>query len=249
MEFPTAVAPPKSALQPPSRTHFDLSIHRAGSSTNHPYPPHNPWKICTRLVATGLVMISLIFIIVSITGNNHKYIYEDSIWFSPEGFTFGGIAILWNITEIFVVSLKRRRNRLAPASTFTDCNGIHPGAHVGIDLLNWMGLAAAGLYKAMFNYWDALSVAGGSLMALAAILTFILFVWDCVDVDRRRRMREVEMIAKAVRKVREEEGEVVVPKGMALVPVEFLERVGIRVENGKDGVIVGGLWKEKTEEV
>jgi hypothetical protein len=140
--------------------------------------------------------------------------------------------------------------------------GIHPGALVAIDLILWMGLLSAGLVEILVNYWNGLSAAAGGLGVTCrcvlrafihpnpeiplpkllaqltrptqSVLHFILFVWACVDTDRRRKQRRQEMIeqlAAAMYREQQEErnlnskGSYNVPPGMALVPIETLAQL------------------------
>lgn len=119
----------------------------------------------------------------------------------PWQFITLGISVLWNIANIIV-----RLSRPRP---------MHPGANVGMDLVLWLGLIVTGVFaifpgldnlsrseslsyysyqssrrgrlQRALNHLGVVEVVGCAFTFLAVLLHFTLFVWACVDVNRRNK--------------------------------------------------------------
>lgn len=92
------------------------------------------------------------------------YSYSSYLWVSPEGYTFLGISLIWNIAELITFCVNKR--------------GIHPGAHVALDLNLWMGFLAAGIVQLIIDSWNPVAAAAGSVKMILAYahssLSFLL---------------------------------------------------------------------------
>jgi len=115
--------------------------------------------------------------------------YEDpaqNCWYDP---LFGDvrpiviiiIAVIWNVVEFITLCINRR--------------GIHPGAHVGIDLiLSWALFSVAGvsfwiISTALNNDYLGKYIAASVFTILAALVQFVLFILDAIAVHKWRRSR------------------------------------------------------------
>ncbi|KAF1812879.1 hypothetical protein P152DRAFT_329197 [Eremomyces bilateralis CBS 781.70] len=114
--------------------------------------------------------------------NECSYDYE-GIWVSPESYTFAILSIIWNVAEFITQCVNGR--------------GIHPGAHVGLDLIIWGGLLSAALIQLLVDYEDLfdLTIGAAAIKIILTIIHFILFVWACVDTDRRRKHKRQRLAA------------------------------------------------------
>jgi hypothetical protein len=77
------------------------------------------------------------------------YYYYDYLWASPETFVFLGLSLVWNCVEFITLCVNKR--------------GIHPGAHVGLDLIIWLGLLAAAITQLLIDYWNSTAIAAGTI--------------------------------------------------------------------------------------
>lgn len=126
---------------------------------------------------------------------------EENRWLLPWQFISLGISVIWNIANIIV-----RLSRPRP---------MHPGANVGVDLVLWLSLISTGLLalfaglanlsrSEVLSYYSyqssrrgrlqralhhlgVVEVVGCAFTFLAVLLHFTLFVWACVDVNRRNK--------------------------------------------------------------
>ncbi|KAF7552661.1 hypothetical protein G7Z17_g4187 [Cylindrodendrum hubeiense] len=115
------------------------------------------------------------------------------------------LALVWDSAEIITWLLRKRKA------------GIHPGAHVGVSLIVWLGAAIVGGMQATFialvisdnsDCWEyesqsyvscASSYTGGSGLFIAVavfsclvwLIHFTLFVCACMDTARRNRNRRI----------------------------------------------------------
>ncbi|KAJ3569272.1 hypothetical protein NPX13_g6136 [Xylaria arbuscula] len=111
----------------------------------------------------------------------------------------------WDIAEFVVILVRKSTAR-----------GIHPGAHVGVELILWLGgifTISIQAYKAnwsllVYRKWD-LAATGStawayvvltqfSFLSLIVFLRFVLFVRACVEVDRRKKDRRVQQLVFAI---------------------------------------------------
>lgn len=65
---------------------------------------------------------------------------------------------------------------------FVRKKGIHPGVHVGLDLILWMGLFSSGLVQVLVNYYTALPIAAGTLKL---VCRYVFDFWSMVDLCTR----------------------------------------------------------------
>ncbi|KAF2817290.1 uncharacterized protein BDZ99DRAFT_12933 [Mytilinidion resinicola] len=107
-------------------------------------------------------------------------------------------AVAWEIADLITYCVNKR--------------GIHPGAHVGVELVLWLAMIICTVFWGINGaFWDTydyitssysfahngIAIAAVITEALSTIFHFTLFVWACVDTDRRRKMRYAEMAAMA----------------------------------------------------
>ncbi|KAI0598893.1 hypothetical protein F4775DRAFT_553518 [Biscogniauxia sp. FL1348] len=117
----------------------------------------------------------------------------------------------WDAAELIVVCARRDRGR-----------GIRAAAHVGVDLVLWLGAVATlslqsifidyragggGYYytgsyydQADYGPWFAVDITHLTLLGVLAILHFVLFVRACVEVDRHKKDRRVQELILAMQK-------------------------------------------------
>ncbi|KAJ2999208.1 hypothetical protein NUW58_g63 [Xylaria curta] len=115
--------------------------------------------------------------------------------------------ILWDVIEFIVM--------IARGGT---AKGIHPGAHVGVELILWLGSVFTIVAQAVKANWSQLgapdyvleerallpwvrvALTQFSFLGLLVILRFVLFVRACVEVDRRKKDRRVQQLVFAIQK-------------------------------------------------
>ena len=117
------------------------------------------WKISLRGLATvfAITGIGLQIKVITLTFDRNDsndyydsyYGYYNYLWVSPESFAFLGLSLIWNCAEFITFCVNKR--------------GIHPGAHVGLDLILWLGLLAAALTQLLIDYWNPTAVAAGTI--------------------------------------------------------------------------------------
>ncbi|KAI1504510.1 hypothetical protein F5X99DRAFT_371224 [Biscogniauxia marginata] len=184
---------------------MDPSLHQPYppqyQQSAHEIPVSKSWHI-TKIVFISLSMIFCIIVIgVSIAlAVDPDVLSFAIIWTIPQA----GVSLIWSIAELITICSRAGRR------------GIHPGAHVALHLLLWMGfivgvaltgflLATALLYRSDWSdyydyyydddYYDYYSNKYiGLLQALTAFLVllvivhFFLFVRACVETARRNRI-------------------------------------------------------------
>ncbi|KAI5920305.1 hypothetical protein F4810DRAFT_440499 [Camillea tinctor] len=117
--------------------------------------------------------------------------------------------LCWDAAEFIVVCARRSRAR-----------GIKPAAHVGVDLVLWLGaVTTLALQSVFIEYrtgyfyeiqdggeddaygpWFAVDITHLVMLGVLALLHFILFVRACVEVDRRKKDRRVQALILAMQK-------------------------------------------------
>ncbi|KAI1424365.1 hypothetical protein F5Y12DRAFT_452483 [Xylaria sp. FL1777] len=115
--------------------------------------------------------------------------------------------ILWDIVEFIVIIVRE-----------STAKGVHPGAHVGIELILWLGsifTIAAQAFNADWDQlgapawelrelelttWVYLALTQFSFLSFVGALRFVLFVRACVEVDRRKKDRRVQQLVFAIQK-------------------------------------------------
>jgi uncharacterized membrane protein len=118
-----------------------------------PYPYAQPTAIVVPFSKTwhwakvGLTSASLVFSIIALClsialASNIESLYVVSltiVWVAPVTI----VAILWDVAEFITLCACGKRHGATTAL------GIHPGAHVGVDLLLWLSAAIATVVSAM----------------------------------------------------------------------------------------------------
>ncbi|KAI0814330.1 hypothetical protein GGR55DRAFT_700638 [Xylaria sp. FL0064] len=115
--------------------------------------------------------------------------------------------ILWDIVEFVVIIVRGSTGK-----------GVHPGAHVGVELILWVGsvftitaqafnanwgqLGAPSwkLEELEITSWVYVALTQFSFLGLLAILRFVFFVRACVEVDRRKKDRRVQQLVFAIQR-------------------------------------------------
>ena len=67
------------------------------------------------------------------------------------------VSLGWNIAEFITICVNKR--------------SIHPGAHVGLDLIIWMGLLSSAVIQLVLDYWYPTAVAAGSIKIVSRCVT------------------------------------------------------------------------------
>jgi hypothetical protein len=116
--------------------------------------------------------------------------------------------IIWNCSEFLVMCLQRSSTK-----------GITPKAHVGVELIMWMGGVVVLAFQSSFipmyypesralpapynyqsNWRYALEITTACLTGLLVVLQFVLFVRACVEVDRRKKDRRIQKLVMALQR-------------------------------------------------
>ncbi|KAI1171466.1 hypothetical protein F4777DRAFT_591203 [Nemania sp. FL0916] len=115
--------------------------------------------------------------------------------------------ILWDIIEFIVIIVR--------GST---AKGVHPGAHVAVELILWLGSVVTITFQAIRSDWGQLSepddettdnetyswvrvaLTQFSILGLLMVLRFVFLVRACVEVDRRKKDRRVQQLVFAIQK-------------------------------------------------
>jgi uncharacterized membrane protein YhaH (DUF805 family) len=168
-------------------------------------PPVLPYSRAWHITKIMFHTLALVFSIVAVglSASLINYFYYESyiiIWTAPQAV----ISICWSVAELITVCVRRAHK------------GIHPGAHVALHLLLWLGFAAAcGLngfflgyaliddYSYYYGYgsrYDSYSTYTGlmqgvvAMCALLFLIHFFLFVRACIETHRRNSSPRVVMM-------------------------------------------------------
>ncbi|KAI0533743.1 hypothetical protein GGR58DRAFT_96291 [Xylaria digitata] len=115
------------------------------------------------------------------------------------------VFILWDVVEFIVIIVRR-----------SIAKGIHPGFHIAVELVLWLGSVATITAQALSADWG--QVAGPawssrntgsyawtyvvltqfSFLSLLGALRFVFFVRACVEVDRRKKDRRLQELVFAI---------------------------------------------------
>ncbi|KAI1110938.1 hypothetical protein F5Y14DRAFT_427235 [Nemania sp. NC0429] len=161
----------------------------------------NVIKVMLRTLCLTLSIIDVAELIAIQTGRNGL---DYPAWV---GYPALAAIILWDVVEFVVIIV---RGSMA--------KGIHPGAHVGVELIlcaggiftlvwqgynaDWGELAAPEWYleERDLGSWVQVALTQFSFLALLALLRFVFFVRACIEVDRRKKDRRVQQLVFAIQK-------------------------------------------------
>ncbi|GAP83999.1 hypothetical protein SAMD00023353_0602330 [Rosellinia necatrix] len=158
-------------------------------------------KVVLRSIALLLSIIDIAELIAIETARNAL-----DYWPSVAYPVLGGF-LLWDIVEFVVI-----------ASRGSISKGMHPGAHVGVELILWLGCVftvSAQAYKANWGQlvapdwvleavdiypWSKLALTQFVFLSTLLFLRFIFFVRACVEVDRLKKDRRLQQLVFAIQK-------------------------------------------------
>ncbi|KAI0977115.1 hypothetical protein F4678DRAFT_3271 [Xylaria arbuscula] len=113
--------------------------------------------------------------------------------------------ILWDIVEFVVIIVRESPGK-----------GVHPGAHVGVELILWLGSVFTITAQAINADWGKLgapewelrdegvatwvyvALTQFSFLSFVTLLRFVLFTRACVEVDRRKKDRRIQQLVFAI---------------------------------------------------
>ncbi|KAI0491178.1 hypothetical protein F4859DRAFT_508967 [Xylaria cf. heliscus] len=160
------------------------------------------WNIIKLVLRTLCLLLSIIDIaeLIAIeTASNALYYWPSVAYPVLAGF------ILWDVIEFIVIIV-----RGSPAK------GVHPGVHVGVELILWLGSVFTVIAQAFRADWAQLgapewtlreeeiytwvqvALTQFSFLSLLVVFRFIFFVRACVEVDRRKKDRRVQQLVIAI---------------------------------------------------
>ncbi|RVX66403.1 hypothetical protein B0A52_09633 [Exophiala mesophila] len=152
-----------------------------------PAPPTNPHLATSKhsqITASRTAILRCIGIIFGIAALGAQIAVARidffEIWISPESFVFISVSLVWNTAELLV--------------RYKKSHGIHPGAHVALDLILCLGTFCAGLLQILINHWDGRAVAAGCLKFPLSLVHLVLLVYACKDTHQLRQRRKVAVV-------------------------------------------------------
>ncbi|KXJ91662.1 hypothetical protein Micbo1qcDRAFT_57076 [Microdochium bolleyi] len=109
-----------------------------------PPPISRAWHISKLVLGCFSISFCIVLIVLAIVGwiRSRAFLYE-IVWTAPTA----GVALCWQVAE-FITLLVRRR-------AVPPYRGIHPGAHVGVHLLCWIGFVSVAVVDAFNAVWIA----------------------------------------------------------------------------------------------
>ncbi|KAF2666547.1 hypothetical protein BT63DRAFT_426997 [Microthyrium microscopicum] len=162
----------------------------------------------TRLILRGAAVLAEVIAFFIVVGVSAKCMSDSSGYFGCSEWgelLFVGLALIWNAAEFITLCINRR--------------GIHPGAHIALDLIIFgllVGPASIYIVVNSDNYYydcsdlyndpeltnsgcsenarpfQSANFAAGAFMIIAGLLHFVLFIFACITVHRWRRTRKEE---------------------------------------------------------
>ncbi|ORY58495.1 uncharacterized protein BCR38DRAFT_447478 [Pseudomassariella vexata] len=172
----------------------------------YPAQPYNTARLIpfnktwhrTKLIATSASIIFCVIILsLSLStslSSNYQSFFFSALWSGP----FVILTGLWDASELITICARRK----------TANRGIHPGAHVGVDLCVWLAgvmcviMQTTAYYDADFHYYSCdentallasryLPIAKTILafLGMLTLLHFGIFVRACVETNTRNRAR------------------------------------------------------------
>ncbi|KAI0454556.1 hypothetical protein F5B21DRAFT_234307 [Xylaria acuta] len=184
----------------------DLRIKRKPDREKLPELPivgnQKKWNIIKMVLRALCLLLSIIDIaeLIAIETASNALDYWPSVAYPAlAGF------LLWDLVEFVVIIV-----RGSPAK------GIHPGVHVGVELVLWLGSVFTLVAQALGANWGELgapdwvlrgrdllpwvrvALTQFSFLSLLVALRFIFFVRACVEVDRRKKDRRLQELVFAI---------------------------------------------------
>ncbi|KAI1262169.1 hypothetical protein F5Y18DRAFT_430407 [Xylariaceae sp. FL1019] len=155
-------------------------------------------KLTLRSFSMLLCVVELAELIaLVVSGNSVATGYHAS-----RGFPALALILFWDVLELVVIIVRRDIS-----------NGIHPGAHVGVELVFWIGSIATtvliGATANVINFvanpgwlkshdiyaWTQVALTSVAFLVLISLIRFVFFVRACVEVDRRKKdLRVMELV-------------------------------------------------------
>ncbi|KAI0157339.1 hypothetical protein GGR57DRAFT_510906 [Xylariaceae sp. FL1272] len=156
-------------------------------------------KLALRSLSMLLCVVELAELIALVLSANSVR-YDAS-----RAFPATAVILFWDVLELVVILVRRDIS-----------NGIHPGAHVGVELVFWTGSVATIIliastanwgnfvadpdylkYREIYS-WTEVALTSFVFLVLIWLIRFILFVRACVEVDRRKKDRRVMELVLAI---------------------------------------------------
>ncbi|KAI0101576.1 hypothetical protein GGR51DRAFT_332818 [Nemania sp. FL0031] len=159
----------------------------------------NVVKVVLRSICLALSIIDVAELIAIQTASNALDYWPSVAYPVLAGF------ILWDVIEFVVIVVR--------GST---AKGVHPGAHVGVELILWLGSVFTITIQGIKANWGELgapdwvleerdlypwvqvALTQFSFLSLLALLRFVFFVRACVEVDRRKKDRRLQQLVFAI---------------------------------------------------
>ncbi|KAI0431871.1 hypothetical protein F5Y09DRAFT_177027 [Xylaria sp. FL1042] len=162
------------------------------------------WDITKAVMRTICIILSVVDIgeLIAIDAYNNSLDY-----YPAAAYPVLATLLLWDIVEFVVIIVRGSTGK-----------GVHPGAHVGVELILWLGsiftIAALAfnanwgllgaptwkLEELEITNWVYVALTQFSFLGFIAILRFVFFVRACVEVDRRKKDRRVQQLVLAIQK-------------------------------------------------
>ncbi|ORY62386.1 uncharacterized protein BCR38DRAFT_517907 [Pseudomassariella vexata] len=166
-----------------------------------PQPQTVPYSRACHITKILLISFSMMFCLI-VLGISIALIVDPNlyspmvVWIAPQA----GIAFCWSVAELMTICAR------------TGHRGIHPGAHVALHLLLWMGFSTSVGLTSYFlaeavgcdyycshysSYYDVPRYSQGYINAMGALVAFLslliiihfsLFIRACVETAQRNRM-------------------------------------------------------------
>lgn len=161
----------------------------------------NVAKVVLRCISLFLSIVDVGELIAIETGRNGLDYWPSVAYPVLSGF------ILWDVIEFVVILVRGKISK-----------GIHPGFHVGVELILWLGsvltVAAQG-YRADWGQlagsesyleerdlaiWARVALTQFIFLSVLLFLRFVFFVRACIEVDRRKKDRRLQQLVIAIQK-------------------------------------------------
>ncbi|KAK5630960.1 hypothetical protein RRF57_006675 [Xylaria bambusicola] len=159
------------------------------------------WNIIKVVLRSICLLLSIVDVaeVIALDLSSHGLDYWASVAYPVLG-TF----LFWDVIEFVVIIVRR-----------SIAKGVHPGAHVGVELIlclggiftvgiqaytaDWYQLTTSWVLRDTgWTTWAYVALTQFSFLSLLTFLRFILFVRACVEIDRRKRDRRVQQLVFAI---------------------------------------------------